>query len=372
MRHAFATSLALLLFGAAAGPLQAQTWYQMNTPDKVKSGLLAHENAQRKVHWLQPAKEVRALPVASANPNAARLEGEAKTFAKSTFGTVIVERGEIIFEQYSQGADAQTLMNAYSVTKSWTALAVGEAFCAGKIKSLDDLAATYAPALDGTAYGQATIRQLLEYVSGAEDPGGTGYVGIHDTRAFNGMVEYKSSLADLAKRFGGNSRFKPGEKFVYNGMDSNALSLVVRGATGMSMPAWFESTVWQKAGGESPAAWFLDSDGNGIGEILLFATTRDYARVGLYVLDRLNNQAGSDCSREFVQQAAKPLREKAYWKGAPHSGYGLHVGDDGHTWMFGFAGQRVGVQKQLQRVLATNSDRDLPTTNSGSQGLLSR
>lgn len=362
-------SLAAWVLAAMATASHAQAWYQMDSPEKVRTGLEAHAG---KVHRFKPARVVRPLPPASPEQVVESLRTEGESFARGAYSALLIEDGKIVFEAYGQGAGADALHNAWSVTKSWTALAVGEALCAGKIRSLDDAAKSYAPQLAGTAYGEASLRNLLRYTSGAEDPGGNGYVGIHGRLEFNSMVDHRLSLVDLAKRNGGTSRFKPGEKFIYNGLDSEALSIVVREATGMPLPAWFEATVWQEAGGESPAAWFLDKDGNGIAEVLLFATSRDYARVALYVLDRLTDQAGSECIRRFVKEAAQPQVAKGYWASAPGWGFGLHTGADGQTWMFGAKGQRIGVNASRKRVFVTNNNRDSEAIDRGSQALLNR
>lgn len=361
--------LAACALGCLAGAAHAQAWHQMDTPEKVRSGLEAYAG---KVYRFQPARVVRPLPVASVAQGSEALRAEGESFARGAYSALLIEDGQVVFEAYGQGAEAGSLHNAWSVAKSWTALAVGEALCAGRIRGLEDPAKAYAPQLAGTAYGEASLRNLLRYTSGAEDPGGNGYVGIHGRLEFNSMVEHRLSLLDLARRNGGTSRFKQGEKFIYNGLDSEALGIVIREATGMSLPAWFESTVWQEAGGESPAAWFLDKDGNGIAEVLVFATTRDYARVALYVLDRLTGQAGSECIRRFVKEASQPQVSKGYWPAAPGWGFGLHTGADGQTWMFGAKGQRIGVNAGRKRVFVTNNNRDSQAIDSGSQALLNR
>jgi CubicO group peptidase (beta-lactamase class C family) len=357
--------LATLVLNISAA--QAQSWYQMDSPEKIKSGLSANPS---RIYFLKPATTVRKLPVVQDAEKSRELVLEGQGFAKNAYSALLIEDGNLVFEEYGQSASANTPLNSFSVAKSLTALAVGEALCAGKIKSLDESAEIYAPELKGTAYGAASIRDLLRYTSGAEDPGGNGYVGIHNRLAFNNMVEHKISLSELAQKYGDSSRFKAGEKFVYNGLNSDSLSLVVRGATGMSLPAWFESTVWQDAGGEFPAAWFLDKDGNGIAEVLVFATTRDFARIGLYVLERLAGKAGSTCIQQFVQDAAKPQVTKGYWPDAPFWGLGLHTGSDGNTWMFGYGGQRIGINVNNRRVFATNSMRDTPITDSGARSFL--
>lgn len=325
-----------------------------------------------RMHVLKPAASVRELPVSANAALVQRLTPDGKAFARRNFSALMIEDGAIVFEEYAQGATRETPLNAYSMTKSWTALAVGEALCAGKIKNLEDPASNYVPELAGTAYGAASIRNLLRYTSGAQDPGGNGYAGIHDVRDFRAMVQHQLSLLDLLRKYGGKSRFNPGEKFVYNGLDSEALSLVVHRATGMSLPMWFESTVWKKAGAEYQAGWYLDRDGTAVAEILVFATTRDFARVGLYVLEHLNGKAGDACLQAFMKDAAHPHVAKGYWNAAPSWGLGLHQGADGNPWMFGHGGQRVGINVRNSRVFAANGSKDQSFTDPDAQSLLGR
>lgn len=325
---------------------------------------------QPRLHVMKPAKTPRELVSSPNQELVSRIGAPAKRFADETMSAIVIENGELLYESYARGASRESRLNAYSMTKSLTALAVGEAFCAGKIKSLSDPASMYAPQLAGTAYGAASIRNLLSYTSGAQDPGGDGYAGIHDRADFRAMAEHRLGLVDLLKKYG-EPRFEPGKKFIYNGLDSETLSLVVRGATGMPLPQWFESTVWQKVGAEFEAGWYLDREGNGVAEVLFFATTRDYARIGLYVLERLSGKVKDPCLNEFIQDAAMPHVHKGYWDSAPRFGLGLHKGADGNTWIFGHGGQRIGMNAKTGRLVATNGSRQWRGYDDQVQSLLS-
>jgi CubicO group peptidase (beta-lactamase class C family) len=266
--------------------------------------------SERGGHVLQPAKAVRPLPASADKSMVERVDSAARAFLRETMAVVILQNSEVVFEGYANGATAESQLNSYSMAKSMTALAVGEALCAGKMKSLDDAAAVYAQVLDGTAYGAASLRNLLRYTSGAQDPGGTGYDGIHNFDDFRAMMTRKIPITDLIRKYGQPSRWKQGEKFIYNGLDSQALGVAVRGATGVPLQRWFEDTVWQKAGAEHRAGWWTDRDGNGIAEIGVFITARDYARIALYVLERLTGKADDRRMTEFLREAAKPQIRK--------------------------------------------------------------
>ncbi len=325
---------------------------------------------QSRLYVLKPAATPREL---APSQNAALIEAMAsgsKRIVSNGMGAVVLDDGKLVFEAYDNGANRESKMDSYSMAKSLTALAVGEAFCAGKITSLDDKAEKYVPAIADTAYGKASIRQLLSYTSGAQDPGGNGYAGIHSFSDFRALFGHSQSLIDLLKKYG-EARFEPGKKFIYNGLDSETLSVVIRNATGSPLPQWFESTVWQKAGAEFPAGWFLDRDGNAIAEVAFYATTRDFARVGLYIADRLTAKSADKCMNDFIKDAAMPHVSKGYWDAAPRFGLGLHVGADGNTWMFGHGAQRVGINIKNGRVIAINGYADWRGVDDAVQRLLS-
>jgi CubicO group peptidase (beta-lactamase class C family) len=355
----------LLAAAAAATPVRADH-------DTAATILSAWQRFAPRLHVLQPAKSVRTLAPSTDKAAIDRISADARAFLSDQMAVVVVENGELIFEAYANGAAKDSPLQSYSMAKSLTALAVGEALCAGKLKSLDDKASLYEPALEGTAYGASSVRNLLRYTSGAQDPGGNGYVGIHNSDDFRAVIQQRMSLLDLMKKYGEQSRFKQGEKFIYNGLDSQTLGVVVRGATGMPLQRWFEETVWQKAGAEHTAGWYMDRDGNGIAEILVLATARDYARIGLYVLDRLRGKADEPCVSGFLREAATAQVRKGYWDAAPSFGLGLHVGADGNTWIFGHGGQRIGINAKTGRVFATNGYKDWRNLDTSAQGLLAR
>ncbi len=344
------TWFSLLLAAVVAWPaMQAHASH-----DSAPTILNQFKVLSSRLHVLKPAPNVRALPVGTDEAARQRINADAELMVSKNFSLVVIEKGELLAEAYGNGATAESPLNSYSMAKTLTALAVGEAMCAGKIKSLDDKAASYIPALQGTAYGAASIRHLLSYTSGAKDPGGDGYSGIHNIPDLVAVLSHRISLMDLTIKHGQSSSFKPGEKFIYNGLDSETLSLVVRAATGMSLPKWFEASVWQKAGAQYPAGWYVGRDGNGVGEMLVLASTRDFARVGVYVLERLTNASADSCMNDFMKEAARPLIAKGYWDSAPQFGLGLHVGADGNTWFFGHSSQRIGINAKTGRVIATN------------------
>lgn len=355
-------SVALLATVCAATPAIADH----ESPSKILAKFAAN---RARLHVLKPAATVRPIEQSQNATLRESIESSAKLIVSNGMGAVFIDHGSLVFEAYDNGAERESKMDSYSMAKSLTALAVGEALCAGKIGSLDDKAEKYVPAIGDTAYGTANIRQLLSYTSGAQDPGGNGYAGIHNPSDFRALFLHSLSLTDLVKKYGKRD-YEAGKKFIYNGLDSETLSLVIRSATGVSLPQWFESTVWQKAGAEFPAGWYLDKEGNAIAEVSFYATTRDFARIGLYVAERLNGKSGEKCMNEFIKDAATPHINKGYWDSAPRFGLGLHIGADGNTWLMGHGAQRIGINIKNDRVVAINGHTDWRGVDPAVQQLL--
>lgn len=304
---------------------------------------------------LRPAKTVRALPVEAPGGLREDVAWRAKRYIENgtAFALILMHHGRIVFEEYGNGATKDSKLRAYSMAKSLTSLALGEALCAGKVKGLDEKAATYATALGATAYGKSSVRNLLKMMSGAQDPG-SKYSGIHDWLAFIRVVQLQDSKALLFEKFGKRTEEKDGVRWVYNGLDSEAVGEVIEAATGMSLPRWFEQTVWQKAGGGASAGWLLDNEGHGFAELGFFATARDFARIGLYVLDRLSGNIGDSCVASYLQEATRSQVTKD-WYALPGYGFLIHVDAGGNAWFAGHGGQRVGINASGSNLLVSLS-----------------
>lgn len=150
---------------------QAPARADHDTPESI---LRRFANSVAGMHLLAPAKTVRTLPASQNRAAIERITPGPDSYLKATLSVLVIQNSEILCENYANGALPESKVSACSMTKSVTALAVGEALCAGKIKRLDDAAHNYAPQLAGTAYGAASLRQLLAYTSGTQDPGGNG------------------------------------------------------------------------------------------------------------------------------------------------------------------------------------------------------
>src|SRR6266566_2614442 len=80
---------------------------------------------------------------------------------------LLIARGDTIFvERYQYRRTDQHRFTSWSMAKTVTAMLIGIAIDEGRIRSVDDLAAAYVPALAGTEYGRTSLRHLLQMSSG--------------------------------------------------------------------------------------------------------------------------------------------------------------------------------------------------------------
>ena len=114
---------------------------------------------------------IRELIDATPEARAARstVLSEAKRLAdqNAVIGLLLLEKGgTVLFETYRRGAEQHSPMIGYSMSKSATSAAVGHALCDGIFKSIDDPAGRYSTDREGSAFGQASLRNLLNLAGG--------------------------------------------------------------------------------------------------------------------------------------------------------------------------------------------------------------
>ena len=83
-----------------------------------------------------------------------------------TTGLLIARGDTILLERYQYARNDRHRFTSWSMAKTVTAMLIGIAIAEGRIRSVDDRAEAYVPALAGTEYGRTSIRHLLQMSSG--------------------------------------------------------------------------------------------------------------------------------------------------------------------------------------------------------------
>ena len=204
--------------------------------------------------------------------------------ARDVTALVVMKDGEIAYENYFLGTDAKDLRISWSVAKSYLSALVGILLEEGDIASIDDPVTKYAPSLIGTAYDGATIRNVLNMASGVtfdED-----YLDRDsDINRMGRALALGGELDDFTASL--KDTFAPaGAQWQYVSIDTHVIGMVVRGATGRSIPDLLGEKIIGPMGLER--APYYVTDGAGVAFVLggLNLTTRDYARMGQLYLNK--------------------------------------------------------------------------------------
>jgi CubicO group peptidase (beta-lactamase class C family) len=200
-------------------------------------------------------------------------------------GLLVIKDGRIVLEDHELGTGPDTRWISFSMAKSVTSTLVGAAIRDGHIKSLDDPVTRYVPALKGSAYDGASVRDVLTMCSGVSwdetytDP-------TSDRRRL--LDQQRTLQPGVALRFmaGLPRAAPPGTRWNYSTGETFILGAIVEGAVKKPLATYLSEKIWSKAGMESDASWWLESpEGAGFGGSGIGATLRDYGRFAQFVLD---------------------------------------------------------------------------------------
>ncbi|MDP3797502.1 MAG: serine hydrolase [Polaromonas sp.] len=304
-----------------------------------------------------PVRELRSSAQNVLEAQAGVLREAKRIFDQnSAIGLLLIEKdGSILLESYKRGADQSSVMIGYSMSKSATSVAVGQALCDGIFTSLDDPAGNYSDDLKGNAYGQASLRDLLNLASGGKKgeqagqaiPGLTSDILRHQTRTIRaGFKEFGGGGSGAATR---------GE-LSYKNYDTYALGAALADATKQPAHVYFSKAVWSRIGAQSDAAWLLDRNGDTSTAEGFGATLRDWGRFAMYVREQVATDS-SGCLGNYLRQATTKRISNNTQILSQFRGYGYGFWTDNYLikspsfWMTGFGGQRIGVDPASGRVL---------------------
>ncbi len=195
---------------------------------------------------------------------------------------LIIKDGKIVEEQYFGDWNADKPHAMFSVSKTFTATAVGLAISEGKM-SLNDKVADYFPdkQVDGNPC-EATVEDLL-MMAGGHDIDPTMQVLEVDRNKFISKIKDGSEIADVF--FAHPFVHKPGELFVYNSLGTYILSAIVTKVTGESVLDYLTPRLFEPLGIEKPV-WEADKYGINAGGWGLQLKPMDMAKMGQLILQK--------------------------------------------------------------------------------------
>ncbi|WP_435929898.1 serine hydrolase domain-containing protein [Dryocola sp. BD613] len=200
-------------------------------------------------------------------------------------GMLVLKDGKIAWKYLAEGNTDSTLWTSRSVGKSVVSALTGVAIKEGKIHSLDDLITRYEPELKGTAWDGVTLKQLITHTSGVawnED-----YANPNSDFAQLTECEAKPGAYDCVRKLvsGLHRQHPAGQNWSYSSGGAWLLGDVLERATGMTLAAYLEKSIWQPYGMASDGVWHAYSKGrHNVGAHGFNATLEDWGRFGEFIL----------------------------------------------------------------------------------------
>ena len=206
----------------------------------------------------------------------------AETF---TDGVIVLRHGRIVFERYDAGNEALNPHIAFSVSKSLTALVAGILAGRGRLDS-DAPVSAYVPEAAGTAYGDCTVRHVLDMTVSLDfeenylDSTGA-FARYREATGWNppGDPSRPSDLRGFLLTLERGAR-DHGEAVHYASPNTDLLGWILERASGMRFSDLMASLLWQPMGAECDAYVTVDRLGTPRTAGGICATLRDLARVG--------------------------------------------------------------------------------------------
>jgi CubicO group peptidase (beta-lactamase class C family) len=203
---------------------------------------------------------------------------------------LVLHKGKLVYERYFNGMERQSLHQMFSVTKSFVGtltLCLIEEGAIDPGKQVQE----YLPELCGSAFGDATVRQVLDMTNSLEfsedytdpDAGIRTYSYIFgnitappDYRGTTSIFEYLSTLRP-AKR-------EHGEAFAYLTPNTEVLGWLISRVSGKSVAQQVEQRIWQRLGVERDGYMWINAHGEEMAGGGLNMTAADAARFGQMIL----------------------------------------------------------------------------------------
>ena len=215
-----------------------------------------------------------------------------------TTAFLIIKDDELIYENYFNGYQRDSINTSFSVAKSFVSALVGIAIDEGLIDSIDDPITKYIPELEDkdSRYSAITIENLLSMSSGLR------YVEEGTPFSDDAKTYYDPNLRSVA--LSAVIEEEPDKRFHYNNYNYLLLGIILERATGTPVAKYMEEKIWKPLGMEAPASWSIDSEASGFEKMESGINARaiDFAKFGGLYLNNGSNWNGEQIiSEEWIK-----------------------------------------------------------------------
>ena len=287
--------------------------------------------------------------------------------ANHTQALIVIKDGAVVYENYFNNTQRDSIVTSFSVAKSFTSALIGIAIQEGYINSVADPITTYLPELAkrDPRFTKITIRDLLSMSSG---------LAYQEFRPllFNSDDILTSYYPDQRKIALENTHIidRPGEHFQYNKYHPQLLGMILERTTGMSVTTYLQTRIWDKLGMEFDGSWSVDSKTSDFEKMETGVNARaiDFAKLGVLFLNGGRWQGHPVISEAWVHESTQPLLPKndadyypQWFTTLPGQGYykymwwGMTRAEDSYDFTaYGNKGQFIYVAPKKNLVIVRN------------------
>jgi len=301
------------------------------------------------------------LPLGRSEP----MTWEQSLAANYTDAIVVLHRGRIVYERYFGVMNAHNPHMAMSVTKSFFGTLGAMLVAEGRLDE-NAFVSQYIPELKDTAYGDATVRQVLDMTVGVRysenyaDPRAEIWQHVRAGGIFPRPPDYAGPTSFYGFLVTLQKEGEHGQAFAYKTVNSDVAGWLIRRVTGQSVGEVLSERIWQKLGAEQDAYMVVDSEGTEFAGGGFNPTLRDMARFG-----EMMRLGGRFNGQQIVPQAVvDDIRHGASQADFAKAGYRTLPGwsyrdmwwvshdDHGVFEARGIHGQAIYIDPQAEMVIA--------------------
>ena len=244
-------------------------------------------SAKKDLHYFEQKLDTDNIDKLTFTPMYSR---DVMTFKDSlpvnyTDSMLILHKGKIVYEKYFGVSNADTPHHLMSVTKTFAGT-LGALLVKEGVIDENKQVQYYVPELKGSAWGDATVRQVLDMTVGLdftedyEDPQSDNskysissmpFIPTKKGESVNHFYKYLQTVKKKGEH---------GQKFDYKTPNADVIAWVIARATGKDFNQVLSEKIWQPLGTQEAAYMLVDKAGTPFAGGGMSATSRDLARFG--------------------------------------------------------------------------------------------
>ena len=260
-----------------------------------------------KLSWYTPQETIsgnysQALLISEDSEIPLNVFQEANDYAElhGSDGLVIQHQGEIVFENYWNNKQPDSLFALHSMTKTMNALLMGHAIADGFIDSVDIPAATFLVEWKGSKKEAIQIRDLLNMASGLQES--------YDFSPSSARIQRMMGLDIIQPNIDVDIDGTPGQVFSHVNPNSQLLGIIIERASGQRLSDYLSEKIWKKIGARD-ALFYVDKPGGMVHtDCCMWASIRDMVRIGEMLMHKGVFQGRQVMPSGWIEEMIQPSK----------------------------------------------------------------